>query len=88
MNKDEMIRLGDAAANLLQDEVVNLVLNRMESEYLEAWRNTKRTETEDRERLFLAVQSVTQFREHLKIMADNGTFERVQLERLRRDGNG
>lgn len=83
MIRDENIRLGDMAAHLLDDEVAQAVLLTMERQYIAAWRDTKTGNIEERERLFAAVQAVDAFREHLRIFADNGKFERAQLEKLR-----
>jgi predicted ArsR family transcriptional regulator len=83
MTKDESIRLGDMAAHLLDDEAAQAVLKSMELEYIRAWRASDPADTDERERLFAAVQAVDGFREHLRIFADNGKFERAQLEKLR-----
>lgn len=77
------MRLGDMAAHLLDDELVQAVLKRMEQDYLRQWRETDRNDTESRERLFMAVQTIDVFKEHLKIIADNGKFDRVQIEKAR-----
>jgi calcineurin-like phosphoesterase family protein len=83
MTKDESVRLGDMAAHLLDNEVAQEVLKTMEREYVRAWRNTDPNETEERERLFAAVQAIDGFREHLRIFADNGKFDRAQIEKFR-----
>lgn len=83
MTREESIRLGDMAAHLLDNEAAQEVLKAMEREYIRAWRISDPSNTEERERLFAAVQAIDGFREHLRMFADNGKFERVQLEKLR-----
>jgi hypothetical protein len=83
MMRDEALRLGDMAAHLLDNEVAQQVLKTMEAEYIRAWRATDATDNAERERLYAAIQAIDGFREHLRIFADNGKFERAQLEKLR-----
>lgn len=83
MTREESVRLGDMAAHLLDNEVALRVLETMEREYIRAWLDTEPSDTEGRERLYASVRAVEGFREHLRIFADNGKFERAQLEKLR-----
>jgi len=87
MMREESVRLGDMAAHLLDNEVVQEVLSTMEREYMRAWRETELNETDERERLFASVRAIEGFREHLRIFADNGKFDRAQLEKLRNHRN-
>jgi hypothetical protein len=83
MTREEAIRMGDMAAHLLDNELVQAIFKRMETDYIEAWLDTKRNDHDDREQLYLATKTLEIFKNHLKVIADNGKFDRVQLERAR-----
>jgi hypothetical protein len=81
VSRDERIRLGDVAAHLLDDEVVQEVFLRMEEAYITALRGTQPDDRIGREGHYYALRALDDFRRHLKVIADSGTFERVQIER-------
>lgn len=81
MSRDEALRLGDMAAHLLSDEVVQEVFRRLEEGYADAWRSTDITDTMTREQLYHASKALNDLRRHLKVIADSGTFERAQLSK-------
>jgi hypothetical protein len=83
MTREEAIRMGDMAAHLLDNELVQLIFKRMETDYIDAWLDTTRADHDGREQLYYAIKTLEIFRSHLKVIADNGKFDRVQLERAR-----
>jgi FMN-dependent NADH-azoreductase len=81
MTKEQLLARGRKAAMLLEDELVQEILAEIEEGYVKAWRSTAPTDTETREKMYLALQVVTQFHQALKVVCDNGKFEVAQLER-------
>jgi hypothetical protein len=81
MTREEQIRLGDVAAHLLDDPIVREVFQRMEEAYVAALRATQPADEVGREGHYYALRALDDFRRHLKVIADTGTFERAHLER-------
>lgn len=82
MSKDTDLRLGDMAAHLLDDDVVCEIFRRLEAEYISAWTQTAAEDQTGREKLYQSIRALEDFKLHLKIVADTGTFTRKQLEKL------
>jgi hypothetical protein len=83
MTREQQIVLGDMAAHLLDNEVVQEVFKRMADDYVANWRDTTPCQTEQREAIYHQIQALEDFKAHLKIVADTGKFERAQLEKAR-----
>lgn len=86
MTKEQLLARGRKAALLLEDELVQEILAEIEDAYVQNWRSTAAKDTETREKMYFAVQVVAQFREHLKVVCDNGKFEEANLRRSKGTG--
>jgi len=86
MTKEQRLARGRKAALLLEDELVQEILAELEDAYVKTWRSTALKDTETRESMYLAIQVVGQFREHLKVICDNGKFEEAHIARSRGTG--
>lgn len=78
---------GQAAKELLQNELLQEAFAILKKEYLGAWENTALTDTNARERLWQAHRLVGLLQKHLKIVFDRGklaTKELAQAKYLKR----
>lgn len=88
MDKQKIIRLGDAAQRLIDDEVVELAFGQVREEYLVRWLSSQPEQTALREECYLAMKVLDEFKRKLKVIADNGKFEKAQQAKQEgRNGN-
>ncbi len=73
---------GVRAAELLENTLLQEAFQYLETEYLQAWRNTRALDTTSRERLWQAVQILGIIHEHLKGHVTNGRIAAEDLRRL------
>lgn len=70
------------AKSLLNDDLLREALFALEANYIDHWRVTKATDTDARERLWLAVQVVGKVRDHLKHVVDDGKIAQAEMDAL------
>jgi len=74
---------GDHARRLLDDPVLVEMFTRLEDHYVSTWRRSDPSDAPTRERAYLQIQLVSELRQQLKILAENGQLSRSLLDRLR-----
>jgi hypothetical protein len=79
LHQDE--QRGVHAETLLNDELLKSVFVTLRAEYLRAWETSKYNATDDRERLWQAVQIIGKVESHLKTLIQDGHLARAQLNR-------
>ena len=79
MNLDEEKRRGDHAKRLLDDELLNETLDRIEKDTLTMWEESPARDTEGRERLHLFYLACKKFRNELKNVMYTGKMATQQL---------
>ena len=75
---EEIIREANAAARLLNDELLNEVLDQIESGYIEDFR-ARKSEPPDA-KLFWQLHAVADIRKELRTKLDRGSVEAKRLE--------
>ena len=78
---------GVRASELLENTLLKESFQYLETEYLQAWRNTKVLDTTSRERLWQAVQILGIIQENLKTHVINGRIAAEDLRRLSKEYN-
>ena len=76
------IARGHRADLLLQDELLTGAFDGLRAEYLKAWEATKYNETNDRERLWQAVQIVGKVKTHLQSAVNDGKLAKAEIDSL------
>ena len=84
MSNEETVRKGKKAEELIQNEAFSLALNKMESDAVWFWKDTKPEDTVKRESAWHMVQAVEQFRFQISKMMDNGKVAQRQIERAQK----
>jgi hypothetical protein len=69
------------AQQLLENTVVKEAFNELEASYVAAWKASGVSDTEKREKLWLAAQIVGKVKAHLEMTAANGRLASQQIER-------
>lgn len=67
---------------LLDDELLKEAFEKLEKNYIAAWRATTVDDTAGREKLFLAINIVGKVRDHLASVVANGKLARAELKEL------
>lgn len=75
-------RKGQDAKELLEHPVLVEAFAVLEGEYLKAWRQSKPADQEERERLWLAVGLLEEIQRHLRIVVENGTMAKRDIDKL------
>lgn len=65
---------------LLSDDLVASSLAQLEADYIAAWRQTGARDTDARERLWLAVQVVGKFKDHLGLVVADGKLAQAEID--------
>jgi hypothetical protein len=83
MNEDKLehaVSRGAQAEALLRNELLVEAFDRLDFEYVKAWRVTPARDTIAREKLWQAVNVLGKVREHLTGMIANGKVAQAELE--------
>lgn len=81
MNTEDPIRKGRKAQQLLEDEVLNNALAKLENDQLWLFRSSKPEESSKRENAWSMLQAIDGLRQELVKVMDNGKIAQKQAER-------
>jgi hypothetical protein len=74
---------GERARQLLEDETLTGIFEKLRDVYMSGWQNSEPHDVEGRERLYMAVQVLEHVRSHIRVMAEAGKLATAQIERLK-----
>ena len=80
------IARGNRADLLLKDDLLSGAFDKLEAEYLAAWKATKYNDTDGRERLWQSIQIVGKVRTHLQSAVTDGKLAQAEVDHLRTMG--
>lgn len=83
MHSEDVVN-GERAKALLNDPTLASILDALENQYVDAWKQTDVSDTEKREWCWSLLTAVEQLRLHLRVMVENGQLAAVHLERNQR----
>ncbi len=81
--EDEVLE-GDRARTLLEDPTLNKMFDDLQKQYMAAWASSETKDQDGRERLFHAINVLSDIRVHLRVMADSGHLAQEHLTRLKK----
>lgn len=70
------------ASELLNNEILKESFDTLQADYLQLWKNTKPSDVEAREKIFIAWHVVGKVQEHLHRLIDAGKLAQLELEEL------
>ena len=76
------VALSREAKGLLENGLLNQTLDHLERAYLDAWRDTSPDQVRQREQLWMAVNVVGKFKEHLGIVVQNGKLAQAEIDAM------
>lgn len=79
MTKEETIRRGAAAGELLASDIFKLVKTTLEEKAFEGWKRTAPDQTKEREEFYFLSLAIAHLVRELEAMESNGKFEKHQL---------
>lgn len=73
---------GMQAKELLENPIMAEAFAELERRYMEAWRQSKPSDQEERERLWLAVGILGEIQRHLRVVIDNGAIANRDIDKI------
>jgi len=73
---------GVQAKDLIENPILVEAFATLERKYLDAWRQSKPADQEERERLWLAVGILGEIQRHLRVVVDNGIIAARDIDKL------
>ena len=73
---------GMQAKELLENPIMAEAFVELERRYMEAWRQSKPADQEERERLWLAVGILGEIKRHLRIVVDTGAMAKRDIDKM------
>lgn len=80
----EIVRRGERAKAILEDEVFEQIIEELETEYIEAWRTSHTDNRDDRELTFQALRQLDVLKARLGALVDAADLERDRVQRADR----
>ena len=81
--RDEIDRAAKAEA-FLREPLVAEAFEKLEADFIDAWKNTAVADTENRERIFHLLQALNALRGHFKTVVESGKIAQVNLDNQQR----
>ena len=81
--RDEIDRAAKTEAFLREPLVVE-AFEKLEADFIDAWKNTAVADTENRERIFHLLQALNALRGHFKTVDESGKIAQVNLDNQQR----
>ena len=82
MDEQHDIERAEQARGILEHPIFSEAFDELERTYIEAWRHSRHDATEERERLWIALNSLEVIKVHLESVIAGGTLARADLETL------
>jgi hypothetical protein len=79
----EQIDRAAQAERLMRDPILLEAFEKLDAEFLRAWRGTNVDDTAARERIYMLCQSLEAVRTHLAAVVTDGKIAKLNLEKLK-----
>ncbi len=79
--EEKEIRDAERAKEILEDPLLQGSLDKMEEEYISAWKQSKTGDKEERDILWQLVWAIGEFRTHLSVIMQRGEFHKDRLQK-------
>ena len=84
-NNRRDIERGRIAQDILDNEIFQDAMEMLEDEYKKIWAATKQEESEQRERLWMAMKLIPEFERQLRIIVERGTIKKNQIVKIKKN---
>ncbi len=79
------IERGRIAQDILNNEIFQEAMEMLEDEYKKIWASTKQEESEERERLWMAMKLIPEFERQLRIIVERGIIKKNQIVKIKKN---
>tara|TARA_Y100000590_G_scaffold470609_1_gene666899 strand:- start:5184 stop:5453 length:270 start_codon:yes stop_codon:yes gene_type:complete len=79
------IERGRIAQDILDNEIFQEAMEMLEDEYKKIWAATKQEESEERERLWMAMKLIPEFERQLRIIVEKGIIKKNQIVKIKKN---
>ena len=79
------IERGRIAQDILNNEIFQEAMEMLEDEYKKIWASTKQEESEERERLWMAMKLIPEFERQLRIIVEKGIIKKNQIVKIKKN---
>lgn len=79
------IERGRIAQDILDNEIFQDAMEMLEDEYKKIWASTKQEESEERERLWMAMKLIPEFERQLRIIVERGIIKKNQIVKIKKN---
>tara|TARA_R100000988_G_scaffold31438_2_gene15945 strand:- start:902 stop:1171 length:270 start_codon:yes stop_codon:yes gene_type:complete len=79
------IERGRIAQDILDNEIFQDAMEMLEDEYKKIWAATKQEESEERERLWMAMKLIPEFERQLRIIVERGIIKKNQIVKIKKN---
>ena len=76
---------GRIAQDILDNEIFQDAMEMLEDEYKKIWASTKQEESEERERLWMAMKLIPEFERQLRIIVEKGIIKKNQIVKIKKN---
>lgn len=84
-NSRRDIERGRIAQDILDNEIFQDAMEMLEDEYKKIWASTKQEESEERERLWMAMKLIPEFERQLRIIVERGIIKKNQIVKIKKN---
>ena len=84
-NSRRDIERGRIAQDILNNEIFQDAMEMLEDEYKKIWAATKQEESEQRERLWMAMKLIPEFERQLRIIVEKGIIKKNQIVKIKKN---
>jgi len=84
-NNRRDIERGRIAQDILDNEIFQDAMEMLEDEYKNIWASTKQDESEEREKLWMAMKLIPEFERQLRIIVERGTIKKNQIVKIKKN---
>ena len=84
-NSRRDIERGRIAQDILDNEIFQEAMEMLEDEYKKIWAATKQEESEQRERLWMAMKLIPEFERQLRIIVEKGIIKKNQIVKIKKN---
>jgi len=84
-NSRRDIERGRIAQDILNNEIFQEAMEMLEDEYKKIWASTKQEESEEREKLWMAMKLIPEFERQLRIIVEKGIIKKNQIVKIKKN---
>lgn len=84
-NSRRDIERGRIAQDILDNEIFQDAMEMLEDEYKKIWASTKQEESEEREKLWMAMKLIPEFERQLRIIVEKGIIKKNQIVKIKKN---